>query len=154
MPIYKNALRDYCLRNRNTYRTLNSVHAPHVCLLNSLFGRRSKKTSKFRVTGLCVGNSPVPVNSPRKWTVTRKMLPFDDVIMAMYLELLIAHWWVGCEPHGYEVPTSRVRLDMTSQYYHMRATQLLVQQLAQANMKENIKTVHYSLFVRESAVHR
>ena len=35
-----------------------SNHQPHDCLLNSLFGRRSKKTSKFRVTGLCVGNSP------------------------------------------------------------------------------------------------
>ena len=28
------------------------------CLLNCLFGRRSKKTSKLRVTGLCVRNSP------------------------------------------------------------------------------------------------
>ena len=35
-----------------------SNHQPHICLLNSLVGRRSKKTSKFRVTGLCVGNSP------------------------------------------------------------------------------------------------
>ena len=33
-------------------------HQPHHCLLNFLFGRRSKKTSKLRVTGLCVGNSP------------------------------------------------------------------------------------------------
>ena len=31
---------------------------PHGCLLNHLFRRRSKKTSKLRVTGLCVGNSP------------------------------------------------------------------------------------------------
>ena len=29
-----------------------------ICLLNRLFGHRSKKTSKLRVTGLCVGNSP------------------------------------------------------------------------------------------------
>ena len=29
------------------------------CLLNRPFRRRSKKTSKFRVTGLCAGNSPV-----------------------------------------------------------------------------------------------
>ena len=29
------------------------------CLLNRLFGRRSKKTSKLRVTGLCEGNSLV-----------------------------------------------------------------------------------------------
>ena len=36
-----------------------SNHQPHDCLLNRLFGRRSKKTSKLRVTGLCAGNSPV-----------------------------------------------------------------------------------------------
>ena len=58
-----------------------SNHQPHDCLLNGLFRRRSKKTSKLRVTGLCVGNSTGPVNSPHKWPVTRKMFPFDDVIM-------------------------------------------------------------------------
>ena len=51
------------------------------CLFNGLFRRRSKKTSKLRVTGLCAGNSPGPVNSPHKGPVTRKMFPFDDVIM-------------------------------------------------------------------------
>ena len=35
-----------------------SNHQPHDCLLNYLFRRRSKKTSKLRVTGLCAGNSP------------------------------------------------------------------------------------------------
>ena len=35
-----------------------SNHQPHHCLLNRLFGCRSKKTSKLRVTGLCAGNSP------------------------------------------------------------------------------------------------
>ena len=35
-----------------------SNHQPHNCLLKRLFGQRSKKTSKFRVTGLCVENSP------------------------------------------------------------------------------------------------
>ena len=35
-----------------------SNHQPHDCLLNRLFRRRPKKTSKLRVTGLCVGNSP------------------------------------------------------------------------------------------------
>ena len=44
-------------------------------------GVYKKKTSKLRVTGLCVGNSPGPVNSPHKGPVTRKMFPFDDVIM-------------------------------------------------------------------------
>ena len=35
-----------------------SNRQPHDCLLNRLFRRRSKKTPKLRVTGLCVGNSP------------------------------------------------------------------------------------------------
>ena len=54
---------------------------PHHCLLNCLFRRNSKKTSKLRITGDCVGNSLWPVNSPHKGPVTRKMFPFDDVIM-------------------------------------------------------------------------
>ena len=32
-----------------------SNHQPHGCLLNRLFRRKSKKTSKLCVTGLCVG---------------------------------------------------------------------------------------------------
>ena len=35
-----------------------SNHQPHGCLLSRLFGCRSKKTSKSRVTGLCAGISP------------------------------------------------------------------------------------------------
>ena len=60
-----------------------SSHQPRGCLLNRLFRRRSKKTSKLRVTGLCAGNSPGPVNSPHKGPVTRKIFPFDDDIMVV-----------------------------------------------------------------------
>ena len=35
-----------------------SNHQPHEYLLNHSFMRRSKKTSKLRVTGLCAGTSP------------------------------------------------------------------------------------------------
>ena len=59
-----------------------SNHQPRDCLLSRLFIHRSKKTWKLRVTGLCVGNSPGQVNSPHKGSVTRKMFPFDDVIMS------------------------------------------------------------------------
>ena len=41
-----------------------SNHQPHNCLLNRLFRRRSNKTSKLRVTGLCAGNSPVTGEFP------------------------------------------------------------------------------------------
>ena len=50
-------------------------------LLNRLFRRTSKKTSKLHVTGLCEGNSSVTGNSPHKGQVTRNMISFDNVIM-------------------------------------------------------------------------
>ena len=43
---------------RRNRRGSVSNHQPHDCLLNRLFRCRSKITSKLRVTGLCVGNSP------------------------------------------------------------------------------------------------
>ena len=66
---------------RHNGRDNVSDYQPHDCFLNRLFRRRSKKTSKLRVTGLCRGIHRGPVNSPHKWPVTRKMFPFDDVIM-------------------------------------------------------------------------
>ena len=41
-----------------------SNHHPRDCLLNRLYRRGSKKTSKLRVTGLCAGNSPVTSEFP------------------------------------------------------------------------------------------
>ena len=54
------------------------------CLLNRLFGHRSKKIPKLRVTGLCGGIHRWPVNFPDRGPVTRKMFPFDDVIMGRF----------------------------------------------------------------------
>ena len=71
----------HALEWRHNGRDGVSNHQPHVCLLNRLFRRRSKKTSKLRVTGLLRGIHRGPVNSPHKWPVTREMFPFDDVIM-------------------------------------------------------------------------
>ena len=69
------------LRRRHNERDGVSNHGLHDCLLNCLFRHRSKKTSKLRVTGLCVGNSPVTGEFPAQMPVTRKAFPFDDVIM-------------------------------------------------------------------------
>ena len=41
------------LQWRHSERDDVSNHQPHVYLLNRLFRRSSKKTSKLRVTGLC-----------------------------------------------------------------------------------------------------
>ena len=52
------ATTEFSLQWRHNERDVVSNHQPHNCLLNRLFRRRSKKTSKLRVTGLCEGNSP------------------------------------------------------------------------------------------------
>ena len=87
MPVY---VKHQSLRWRHNGHGCVSNHQPHHCLPNRLFGCRSKKASKLRVTGLCAGNSPGPVNSPHKGPVTRKVFPFDDVIMATRYWLLLS----------------------------------------------------------------
>ena len=71
----------YALQWRHDDRSGVSNHRRLDCLHNGLFRCRSKKTSKLRVTGICEGNSPVTGEFPHKGPVTRKMVPFDDVIM-------------------------------------------------------------------------
>ena len=52
------------LRWRHNEHDGVSNHQTLDCLLMCLFRRRSKKTSKFRVTGFCEGNSPVTGEFP------------------------------------------------------------------------------------------
>ena len=52
------------LQWRHNERDGVSSHQPHDCLPNRLFRRRSKKTPKPRVTGLCEGNLPVTGEFP------------------------------------------------------------------------------------------
>ena len=82
VPVVVTSSRNYnSLQWRHNGHDSFSNHQPPNCLLNRLFMHRSKKTSKFRVTGFVWGIHRGPVNSPHKWPVTRKMSPFDDVIM-------------------------------------------------------------------------
>ena len=54
----------FSLQWRHNERDGVSYHQPQDCLLDRLFSRRSKKTLKLRVTGFCVGNSPVTDEFP------------------------------------------------------------------------------------------
>ena len=56
------------LQWRHNGRDGVSNHQPQDCLLNRLFRRRSKKTSKLCITGLCAGNSPVTGEFPTQMT--------------------------------------------------------------------------------------
>ena len=49
---------------RHNGRNGDSNHRPLDCLLNRLFRRRSEKTSRLSVTGLCEGNSPMTGEFP------------------------------------------------------------------------------------------
>ena len=60
----------------------DSNHRRLGCLLNRLFRCRSKKISKLRANGLCVGNPLVTGGSLYKGPVTQKMIPLiHDVII-------------------------------------------------------------------------
>ena len=64
-PLWSRSLSPpYSLQWRHNEHDGVSNHQPHDCSLNRLFRRRSKKTSKLRVTGLCEGNSPVTGEFP------------------------------------------------------------------------------------------
>ena len=54
----------FSLRWRHNERNGVSNHQPHHYLFNRLFRRKSKKTSKLRVTVFCAGNSPVTGEFP------------------------------------------------------------------------------------------
>ena len=56
---------------------------PHDCLLNRLFRRRSKKHQSSESLAFVRGIHRWLVYSPHKGPVTRKMFPFDDVIMIL-----------------------------------------------------------------------
>ena len=71
------------LQWRHNERNGVSNHRRFDCLLNRLFRRRSKKTSKLRVTGLCEGNSPVTSDRHclERYTSTRLWLNYLSPVL-------------------------------------------------------------------------
>ena len=69
------------LRWRRNGHDSVSNHQPRYCLLNRFFGCISKKHQSSASLAFVRGIHRGPVNSPHKWPVTRKIFPFDDVIM-------------------------------------------------------------------------
>ena len=94
------------LQWRHNGRESVSNHQPYDCLLNRIFRRRKLQSSASLafVRGIHRGQ----VNSPHKWPVTRKMFPFDDVIMSRLGEIwgICFCWQRSAKPaltlrHGY-----------------------------------------------------
>ena len=85
------------LRWRHNERDSVSNHQLHDCLLNRLFRRWSKKTSKFRVTGLCVGNSPGAGEFPAQMASNAENVPIwwrhhDDCHTVHNIEVIFWGW--------------------------------------------------------------
>ena len=71
----------YSSQWRHNERRGISNHQPHDCLFNRLLRRRSRKTSNSASLAFVWGIHWWPVNSPHIGPVTRKVFPFDDVMM-------------------------------------------------------------------------
>ena len=82
-----------------------SNHQPHDCLINRLFRRRSKKTSKLRVTGLCAGNSPGTGEFPAQMTSYAENVSIrwrhHEVFVRFLVKLLSAVNRVDIQYQGY-----------------------------------------------------
>ena len=81
------------LQWRHNERNGVSNHQSHQCLLNHLFGRRSKKTSTFRDTCLCTGNSSVTSEFPAQRASNAENVPiwfFHHV--TLFCRKACVHW--------------------------------------------------------------
>ena len=110
VTITATCIKDPPLQWRHNQSDGVSNHQRLDCLLNRSFRRRSKKTSKLRVTGLCQGNPPVTDGFPSQRASNAKMFPSDDVIMSQktysvsrdictpfVVLCFVLHYWPLCE---------------------------------------------------------
>ena len=80
---------------RHNGRDVVSNHQPYDCLLNRLFRRRSKKTTKLRVTGLCEGISPGTGEFPAQMTSNAENVFIWWRHHAKQCRYRCVCWWVG-----------------------------------------------------------
>ena len=122
------------LRWRHNERDSVSNHQPHDCLRNRLFRRRSKKTSKLRLTGLCVGKSPGTDEFPAQ--------------MASYAEN-VSIWW---RHHGmFMVVIHYNDITWVTRRPKSSVTRLFFHRLVQAN-NDSIKTMQWFLWEANAMV--
>ena len=89
------------------------------CLFKCLFRRRSKKTSKLRITGLCEGNSPVTGKFPAQRASNEK-----NIFIWWRHHVFCCRWGTGSERAVWSFALSLVvfTLDML-QYHNMEYCQ-------------------------------
>ena len=119
------------LQLRHNERDGVSNHQRLHCLLNCWFRRRSKKTPKLHVTGLCAGNSPVTGEFP-----TQK---------ASYAEN-VSTWWRHHDRYEEHVYIKHAHI--------ISAASPLIPWFRQFNAFQNIhKNIHCNLWPKRSKYH-
>ena len=88
-----------------------------------------------------------PVNFPHKWPVTRKMFPFDDVIMKR--NALFPEYETALLPYGTSHYSNGT---LASWRLKLTATGLFVQEIDQDNITHKIKAPYHCPFVK--GIHR
>ena len=108
-----------CWRIWNTLQWRHNEHdgvsnqEPHDCLLNSLFRRRSKKTPKLRITGLCERNSRVTGEFPAQSNAEKVSIWWrhhdGTVIWCQFYHGSLFHLWgrVQCRLNKFFTPIFR-----------------------------------------------
>ena len=81
-------------------------HQSHDCLLNHLYRRRSKKTQKLRVTGLCAGNSPVTGEFPAQMASNAENVS----IWWRHYEMQFLQWKLGYFDSSFNKVCSQVSI--------------------------------------------
>ena len=104
--------REIALLWRHNEHDRVSNHQPHDCLLKRLFRRRSKKTSKPRVTGLCVGNSRGTGEFPAQLGNSRGTGEFPAQMVSNAENVSI--WW---RHHGETIPKSRIMCRLKNNWW-------------------------------------
>ena len=98
-----------------------SNHQPHDCLLNRLFRRRSKKTSKLHVTSLCGGNSPVTGEFPAQMASNAEKLSFHLMKSSWaeqdpsYICNIFSHWLRSCSA----IDRKQAHIKSITFWYHL-----------------------------------
>ena len=91
----------FALQQRHNERDGVSNHRRLGCFLNRLF-RHSQHDKKSSASLAFVrGIHRWPVNSPHKGPVTRKMFPFDDVIIYFLNGVCVHAWHVSLQVAGF-----------------------------------------------------
>ena len=85
-----------------------SNHQPQDYLLNRLFSRRSKESSKLRVTGRCEGNSPVngefPINAENvsiRWRHHVENAEATTVLTTLLARQIVNNREITCKSDGF-----------------------------------------------------